>query len=94
MEAAYREIHNIGYFLYGLEAPYSLEAAVKMIPAMVKNSLYWRNINVYRQRFSDDQIHIMFLEDFVKHPTRELNHCLKFIGARYFDPYSASTPPA
>jgi hypothetical protein len=44
------------------------------------HGLYWQNLSVYRRHFSDEQILVVFLEDFSREPERELQRCFTHIG--------------
>ena len=58
----------------------TLNEAVKHQETLVGHSMYWRNISVYRELFSDSQILILFLEDFSQNPMRELKRCFKYLA--------------
>lgn len=47
---------------------------------LLRHGLYWRNLNVYRERFADEQILTVFLEDFVASPQGELKRCFTHLG--------------
>jgi hypothetical protein len=49
-------------------------------PGFIETSCYWKRINTYRERFSDEQIFIFFLEDFRADPYRILSKCFTFLG--------------
>ena len=56
--------------------------AVKQRPhVFVTPSNYLNQLQHYRKYFSDDQILVLFFEDFVKNPDQELKKCFEFIGA-------------
>lgn len=73
--------------------PASISAAAREQTSLVTHGLYWRNLNVYRSLFNDEQILIVFLEDFTRDPETELERCFRHIGV---DPdvriENASTP--
>ncbi|WP_303904048.1 sulfotransferase domain-containing protein [Thiohalomonas denitrificans] len=58
----------------------SINAAVLEQQSLISHGMYWSNINVFRSRFPDQQILILFLEDLCKNPQRELNKCFRHIG--------------
>lgn len=62
------------------QRPGPLERAVHDHPDLVTIGAYWRQLSVYRRYFSDEQIHVCFLEDLVERPDRELIRILKHIG--------------
>jgi Sulfotransferase domain len=53
---------------------------VDRMPWLLDQGFYWRNISPYRERFPDDQILIVFLEDFSRNPDAELARCFAHIG--------------
>lgn len=50
------------------------------MPALVDRSKYWFQINAYRDYFPDDQILVLFLDDFKRDLNGVLNKCYEFIG--------------
>jgi hypothetical protein len=53
---------------------------VNLQPTLITQGAYWANINVYRRLFRDDQILIIFLEDFSRDPHAELDRCFRHLG--------------
>jgi Sulfotransferase domain len=49
-------------------------------PDVIDTSCYWRQISAYRKHFSDEQILVLFVEDFVKAPEAVLKECLEFLN--------------
>jgi len=47
---------------------------------LVRTANYWREISVYRERFSDDQILVLFLEDMKTDRAAILRRCFEFLG--------------
>lgn len=47
---------------------------------LITHGLYWKNLEVYRRYFSDDQILVVFLGDFSGSPQDELERCFSHIG--------------
>lgn len=47
---------------------------------MVRLGLYWDNLSVYRELFDDEQILVVFLEDFAEEPLREMRRVYDHIG--------------
>lgn len=60
--------------------PESIATATVEQPTLVSHGFYWKNLSVYRRHFPDDQILIVFLEDFSRDPSRELRRCFSHIG--------------
>lgn len=60
--------------LWGFERTY------REIPWMVDASLFWRQINFYRENFPDDRIRVVFFEDYIADTEAELARCFDFLG--------------
>jgi hypothetical protein len=60
-------------------APDCINEAVEKQRNLVRHGLYWKNLSVYRRFFPDEQILIVFLEDFSKDPDAELRRCFKHL---------------
>ncbi len=58
----------------------SINAAVFKQDSLITHGLYWKNISVFRKYFPDEQILILFLEDFSQTPKQELEKCFRHIG--------------
>jgi len=56
------------------------EAAREADTTLIRHGLYWQNLNVYRRLFSDEQILVVFLEDFSKSPQTEMDRCFVHLG--------------
>jgi Sulfotransferase domain len=41
---------------------------------------YWQQIGAFRKFFSDTQIHVIFLEDFIENPTLTMKKCFEFLN--------------
>lgn len=61
-------------------SPPDINKAVQEQPTLIAHGLYWKNLNVYRKAFPDEQILVVFLEDFAADPHRELKRCFRHIG--------------
>ena len=79
LESSFREMHDSGY-KYGLDVPDDIDQALRVLPNMIKDSLYWQRIQSYRSKMSDANIKVMFLEDFERNPAGELASCFEFLG--------------
>lgn len=73
------ESHWLHSVRAGYDVPPFAEALHKL-PNYVDTSLYWRQINAYRDQFPDDQILVLFFEDFSKNPQTVFKRCLNFLG--------------
>jgi hypothetical protein len=60
----------------------SINESIDLQPTLITQGAYWTNINVYRKHFPDEQILIVFLEDFSRDPNRELARCFAHIGVK------------
>lgn len=58
----------------------SIERAVEEMPSLISWAFYWRHLNVYRDLFPDEQLLVVFLEDFARDPTTELARICRHIG--------------
>ena len=59
----------------------SLDKAIRLqAHALVDSSNYWQEINVYRNRFPDEQILVLFFEDLMRDPQAVLARCFDFLG--------------
>lgn len=48
--------------------------------SLIRLGMYWRNLSHYRDRFNEDQILVVFLEDFADSPAEEMKRCFSHIG--------------
>ncbi len=58
----------------------SVERAVEEMPSLISWAFYWEHLNVYRALFADEQLLVVFLEDFAGDPTAELARVCRHIG--------------
>ena len=79
LESSFREMHHSGY-KYAIQADYSIGLALKNLPNMIADTLYWARLNTFRKAVPDERIHVLFLEDLRKNQQLELEKCLKFLG--------------
>lgn len=47
---------------------------------LVTQGMYWRNLSHYRSEFAEEQILVVFLEDFAESPREELDRCFAHLG--------------
>ena len=70
----------------------SFAEAVTTFPPLIEASRYWTRLNDYRRHFPDDQILILFYEDFRSDAQGVLQQCLEFIHVSTdFQPQQGST---
>lgn len=81
LESSYRELHHKGY-RFAVNAPYSIAETLEQFPNMVADTMYWRLINVYRDRIPDERILVLFLEDFQQDPAAAVKRCFEFLGVQ------------
>lgn len=79
LESSFREMHHVGP-QYGFNTPFELYDAMRERPAIINDARYWQKINLYRQQFSDEQIHVIFLEDLRAEPQAVARSCFEFLG--------------
>ena len=61
-------------------APVSFNEAVNNQRTLTTHGMYWKNLSEYRRLFRDEQLLIVFLEDFRHNPNKELKRCFKHIN--------------
>ena len=59
---------------------HAFNSAVERFSMLVNTSRYYSHINRFRAHYSDDQILVLFFEDFVRDPVSTTNKALKFVG--------------
>lgn len=79
IESSYREMHHSGV-RFGLNAPYSLAACLDVFPQMINDSCYMRRIGRYLDRFGEEAVHVLFLEDLRLDPQGELDRCFAHLS--------------
>ena len=79
IESSYREMHHSGVN-FGFNAPYELGACLAELPQITQDSLYWRRISTYRQRFGDEAILVVLLEELQSDPVTVLQACFRHLG--------------
>lgn len=55
-------------------------AATRDDTMLLTQGMYWQNLNHYRRRFEDEQICVVFLEDFSESPSEEMRRSFAHIG--------------
>jgi sulfotransferase family protein len=58
----------------------SFSETVLKHPGILRMSAYWTQISRYRERFADEQIRVVFFEDFLRGPDAELARCFRHLG--------------
>ena len=73
--------------------PDTINEAVILQKNMIEISRYWENISIYLNLFRQEQILVVFLEDFSRDPYLELRRCFEHIGVdNSFRPKNAHVP--
>ncbi|ETX03674.1 MAG: hypothetical protein ETSY2_32835, partial [Candidatus Entotheonella gemina] len=54
--------------------------ALKAFPYLIDTSLYWAQINRYRDHYSDEQMLILFSEELISHPVETLKRVFSFLN--------------
>lgn len=71
----------------------SINQAIETDDNLVTFGLYWKHLNVYRRFFSDDQILVVFFDDFAREPMAVLKRVFAHIGVSPdFDPGHITAP--
>lgn len=68
----------------------SISEAVDRHASLITFGLYWKHLQTYRDQFPDEQLLVVFLEDFAADPERELSRIFNHIGV---DPHSLPEDP-
>jgi len=79
MISSYKEMHHSAAN-FGLTAPYALGECLEMFPQIVKDSLYWERLKIYRDTFGDDSIIVVFMQDLLKDRISVLKACFEHLG--------------
>lgn len=70
----------------------SFSEAVKTFPPLIEASRYWSRLNDFREHYPDEQILVLFYEDFRDDAGRVLRRCLEFLDVSTdYEPSSNST---
>lgn len=59
---------------------HALAEAMARWPEMLDISLYWRQLSRYREHYPDEQILVVFFEDFASHPEAVMGQVCDFLG--------------
>jgi len=59
---------------------WDLDRTLRENPYMIDTSLYWRQINYYRDYFPEHTILVLFLEDLENNPQAVQTTCFRFLG--------------
>ena len=84
IESSFKEFHNSGQD-WGINAPFDLETCIKEFPQIVEDTKYWSRIQNYRQYFSDTNIKVILLEEFINNPSKVTQEIFAFLGAGKFN---------
>lgn len=79
LESSFREMHHSGDN-YGIEADFAIGDALRNLPNMIADTLYWERLGTFRKSVPDERIHVLLLEDLKKNPDEELRRCFRFLG--------------
>jgi len=79
LESSFRYMHHIGH-KWEAWASDCIGETLKALPNMMRDTMYWQRMTCLRSYFSDDRIHILFLEDFNTDSAGELAKCCRFLG--------------
>ncbi len=79
LESSFREMHASAY-KYGISPSFKFGRALRQLPNMIADTMYWKLINIFRSLVPDDRIHVLFLQDLRQHSVHEYERCLAFLG--------------
>ena len=64
------------------KAFHSFDRSVREVRDWITDSAnYWQELELYREYFPDEQILVLFFEDFVRDPEAVMRRCFEFLGA-------------
>jgi hypothetical protein len=81
IESSFREFHHSGP-RFGVLPAFTIKGALKQLPAIVNDTMYWSRLNAYRSYLPHENIHVVFLEDLEKDAQNELKKCFKFLSVK------------
>lgn len=81
LESSYREAHHSGH-LFRYHAPYSIGEYLADAPVAVADTRYRRRLDRYLALVPAEQCFVLFLEDLIREPARELARLHAFLGVR------------
>jgi hypothetical protein len=61
-------------------APAEFRTALREIPEIIEGNLYWKNVSAYRRAFSEEQILVLFFDDFKVDAATTVARCFEFLG--------------
>ncbi len=79
LESSFRYMHHVGHE-WGVSAADTIGETLKLLPNMIRDTLYWQRLSCLRGFVPDHRIHLMFLEDFNSNTAEELARCCRFLG--------------
>lgn len=68
------------YLREGRDLPLQFETALRSMEQLLGLGRYMENIDAYRRFFADEQILVLFFEEFVAAPDTALERCFEFLG--------------
>jgi hypothetical protein len=74
LESMWIELHSQGKTML----PFN--RALRADPQYLDSALYWKSLNAYRTHFPDDQILVLFYEDYKADPNAVLGRCFEFLS--------------
>lgn len=90
LESSFREFHHSGP-RFAVDAPFGLDEALKVLPALVKDSSFWSLISAYRSRVDEERIKVVHLEDLVDTPAAVVRDSFEFLGLAPMPEYRPGT---
>ena len=84
-------LHSLGG---GRVRPGSFNKSVRRNPTYVDQCRYWHQISHYRDHYPDQQILLLFFEDYRRDPDAVLKRCFEFIGVDSSVPIPDAAQPS
>ncbi|MEM1111196.1 MAG: sulfotransferase [Pseudomonadota bacterium] len=78
IESAFREMHHSGAN-WGTSCPFSLERALREVPALLADSAFSQRLHNYRRHVSPEQIKVVLLEELNERPDAILRELFDFL---------------
>ncbi len=86
MESCFRQALSTGHWQTDFYSytkrpmPLKFNKAVRTYPHFLGTTRYWYQLSEYREYFPDQQILLIFFEDFIADPRKEIARCFQFLG--------------
>jgi Sulfotransferase domain len=79
IESSFREMHNSAP-KFGLNTPFRLEEALVEMPQILGDTSYYSRMKTHRDRFGEENVLVIFMEDMTADTAAVANRCYDFLG--------------